>query len=408
MAELLKRREGAVGWIIFSNPARYNAMTFDMWRALPEALAAFDADPAVRVVVLAGDGDKAFVSGADISQFEQTRASEDARTEYNRVVEAAYLAPVLAAKPVVAKIRGICMGGGLGLAAACDVRVAADDAVFRMPAARLGLGYSFGGMRRFVQVLGAANTADIFFSARKFDAKDALRMGFVGRVVAAAELDREVGTYCALMAGERAAVAHLGQGGDPGDPQGPGGARPRGAPAADRRLLVERGLQGRAHGVHGKADAELQGPLTGRERRPRRCSAREFNPARDADAIVAGAGAAGLMAALAAAIRASTFFSLIVTSAVPRICRKGGPFPAADSRYQRDAGIEDRPARFASDVRAKGGGAVNDGDSSGRGTVGGAVHFLADFGDLPIDPTANIDIRSVPCLTSRFRSRRSQ
>jgi enoyl-CoA hydratase/carnithine racemase len=92
------------------------------------------------------------------------------------------------------------MGGGLGLAAACDVRFAADDAVFRMPAARLGLGYSFTGMRRFVQVLGAANTGDIFFSARKFDAKDALRMGFVSRVIPAAELDREVGTYCALMA----------------------------------------------------------------------------------------------------------------------------------------------------------------------------------------------------------------
>ena len=200
MAELLKRREGAVGWITFSNPARFNAMTYDMWRELPEALAAFDSDPAVRVVVLAGDGDKAFVSGADISQFEQQRANEDARAEYNRVVEAAYLAPVLAAKPVVAKIRGICMGGGLGLAAACDVRFAADDAVFRMPAARLGLGYSFTGMRRFVQVLGAVNTADIFFSARKFDAKDALRMGFVSRVIPAAELDREVGTYCALMA----------------------------------------------------------------------------------------------------------------------------------------------------------------------------------------------------------------
>jgi enoyl-CoA hydratase len=150
VAELIKRRDGAVGWITFSNPARHNAMTYDMWRALPEALTAFDADPAVRVVVLAGDGDKAFVSGADISQFEQQRANEDARAEYNRVVEAAYLAPILAAKPVVAKIRGICMGGGLGLAAACDVRFAADDAVFRMPAARLGLGYSFNGMRRFV------------------------------------------------------------------------------------------------------------------------------------------------------------------------------------------------------------------------------------------------------------------
>ena len=121
MAELITRREGAVGWIVFSNPARFNAMTFDMWRALPEALAAFDADTAVRLVVLSGEGEKAFVSGADISQFEQNRASEEARVAYNRAVEAAYLAPLLCAKPVVAQIRGICMGGGLGLAAACAV-----------------------------------------------------------------------------------------------------------------------------------------------------------------------------------------------------------------------------------------------------------------------------------------------
>lgn len=185
---------------MFSNPPRFNAMTYDMWKALPEALTAFGADPAVRVIVLAGDGEKAFVSGADISQFEEQRASEQARTEYNRSVEAAYVAPILCAKPVVAKIRGICMGGGLGLAAACDLRFASDDAMFRMPAARLGIGYSFTGMRRFVQVLGAANTADIFFSARKFDARDALAMGLVSRVVPAADLDREVGDYCALIA----------------------------------------------------------------------------------------------------------------------------------------------------------------------------------------------------------------
>jgi enoyl-CoA hydratase/carnithine racemase len=204
--ELVTRRDGAIGWIVFSNPARYNALTFEMWQGLPAALAAFDADPAVRVVVLAGDGDKAFVSGADISQFEKTRATADAQALYNRAVEAAYLAPVLSAKPVVAKIRGICMGGGLGLAAACDIRIAADDAVFRMPAARLGLGYNFVGMRRFVQVLGAANTADIFFSARKFDAADALHMGFANRVVPAADLDREVEAYCRLI-GENAPLS---------------------------------------------------------------------------------------------------------------------------------------------------------------------------------------------------------
>lgn len=200
MAELIMRREGAVGWIVFSNPARFNALTYDMWKGLPQALAAFDADSEIRVVVLAGDGDKAFVSGADVSQFDEARGTEDARAAYNRTVEEAYVAPVLCAKPVVAKIRGICMGGGLGLAAACDVRFAADDAVFRMPAARLGLGYSYTGMRRFVQVLGAANTADIFFSARKFDAQEALRMGLVSRVIPAAGLDREVAAYCALVA----------------------------------------------------------------------------------------------------------------------------------------------------------------------------------------------------------------
>jgi enoyl-CoA hydratase/carnithine racemase len=206
LAELITRREGAVGRIVFSNPARMNAMTFDMWRALPEALAAFDADPAVRLVVLSGEGEKAFVSGADISQFEQNRASEEARAAYNQAVEAAYLAPLLCAKPVIAQIRGICMGGGLGLAAACDVRFCGDDAVFRMPAARLGLGYSYTGMRRFVHVLGAANTADIFFSARKFGAQDALAMGFVRKVYPTADLEREVGAYAAVI-GENAPLS---------------------------------------------------------------------------------------------------------------------------------------------------------------------------------------------------------
>ena len=206
MPELIIRRDGAVGSIVISNPARYNALTFDMWAGLPAAIAAFDADPAIRVVVLTGDGDKAFVSGADISQFEQARATPEAQATYNRAVESAYLAPLQAAKPVVAKIRGICMGGGLGLAVACDIRIASDDAVFRMPAARLGLGYNFVGMRRFVHVIGAANTADIFFSARKFDAADALQMGFVNRVVPAADLDREVERYCRMI-GENAPLS---------------------------------------------------------------------------------------------------------------------------------------------------------------------------------------------------------
>jgi enoyl-CoA hydratase/carnithine racemase len=200
MAELITRKESAVGWVIFSNPTKLNAVSHDMWMALPKAIAAFDADPEVRMIVITGDGDKAFISGADISQFEKARGSAEAQAIYNRAVVDAYEAPVLCSKPVVAKIRGICMGGGLGLAAACDVRIAAADAVFRMPAARLGLGYNFTGIKRFVQLLGAANTSDIFFSARKFDAADALGMGFVNRVVPVADLDREMAAYCELVA----------------------------------------------------------------------------------------------------------------------------------------------------------------------------------------------------------------
>lgn len=199
MAELITRKENAVGWVIFSNPAKFNAVTHDMWVALPKAIAAFDTDPEVRMIVIAGDGDKAFISGADISQFEKARGSAEAQAVYNRAVVDAYEAPVLCSKPVVAKIRGICMGGGLGLAAACDVRIAAEDATFRMPAARLGLGYNFTGINRFVQLLGAANTSDIFFSARKFGAADALAMGFLNRVVPVADLDREVAAYCELL-----------------------------------------------------------------------------------------------------------------------------------------------------------------------------------------------------------------
>ena len=199
MAELITRKEKAVGWVIFSNPAKFNAVSHDMWAALPPSIAAFDADPEVRMIVITGDGDKAFISGADISQFEKSRGSAEAQAIYNRAVVEAYEAPLLCSKPVVAKIRGVCMGGGLGLAAACDVRIAAEDAVFRMPAARLGLGYNFTGISRFVQLLGQANTSDIFFSARKFDAADALSMGFVNRVVAVADLDREVDAYCELL-----------------------------------------------------------------------------------------------------------------------------------------------------------------------------------------------------------------
>jgi enoyl-CoA hydratase len=200
MAELIVTRAGPVATIAFSNPKKFNAVSLDMWEAFPRHMQALDADPAVRVIVITGDGDKAFISGADISQFESARASEEAQARYNVAVENGYMAPVLCGKPVIARIRGICMGGGLGLAAACDVRMAAEGSVFRMPAGRMGLGYNFVGMKRFVDVIGPMNAADIFYSARKFDAADALRMGFLARVIPAAEFDGAVAEYVALIA----------------------------------------------------------------------------------------------------------------------------------------------------------------------------------------------------------------
>jgi len=200
MAGIGVRKDGPVGTIVISNPDKYNAMTSDMWRALPEQMAQLDADPEIRVIVLTGDGEKAFVSGADISQFGDQRTDPAAQATYNAAVDAAYMAPAKTGKPTLAKIRGICMGGGLGLAAACDIRICADDARFRMPAGRLSLGYSQAGVKRFAALIGVQNTYDIFYSARIFDAQDALRMGFVVRVVPAAALDAEVAAMAAAMA----------------------------------------------------------------------------------------------------------------------------------------------------------------------------------------------------------------
>ena len=121
MAELITRRDGAVATVLFSNPAKMNAVTYDMWSAVPATLAALDADASVRVIVIAGDGDKAFISGADISQFEKLRGTAEAQAEYNKAVEQAYLAPMGCSKPVIARIRGICIGGGLGFCRAAQL-----------------------------------------------------------------------------------------------------------------------------------------------------------------------------------------------------------------------------------------------------------------------------------------------
>ena len=192
--QLTHHKEGGVGYVVFDNQKKFNAVSFDMWSALPGIMDAFNKDPEVRAIVITGAGERAFISGADISQFD-SRRSGDGAMDYNKAVEGGYGAVLNCPKPTIAKIRGICMGGGLGLALNCDIRICSDDAKFRMPAARLGLGYQFEGIKRFVEVLGPANTADLFFSARTFGAADAMTIGLVKQVFPAFELDGAVTEY---------------------------------------------------------------------------------------------------------------------------------------------------------------------------------------------------------------------
>src|ERR1700730_7001819 len=146
-------KDGATGWLVFSNPQRLNAVSYEMWQAIPDAIADFVGDPDIRVVVLRGDGDKAFVSGADISQFETKRNTKADIADYDQASYRANAAILTCPKPTVAMIQGYCIGGGLGLALCCDLRFAAENASFAVPAARLGLGYAFDGIKRLVDVV---------------------------------------------------------------------------------------------------------------------------------------------------------------------------------------------------------------------------------------------------------------
>ena len=198
--KMLARKDGGVGYVIFNNPERHNAVSLDMWDGTSRILEGFAKDEEVRVVVLTGAGGKAFVSGADISKFESERATLEATRRYNASVEKAYTGIQQFAKPTIAMIRGYCIGGGVGLAVCCDLRICSDNSRFAVPAAKLGLGYSYAGLRRLVDVVGPAFAREIFFTARQFDAEEASRMGLVNRVVPEAELEPYVKNYADTIA----------------------------------------------------------------------------------------------------------------------------------------------------------------------------------------------------------------
>jgi enoyl-CoA hydratase/carnithine racemase len=195
MPRLVVSTAGTVGRIVFANSRKRNALTFEMWRELPAAIASLDANDAIRALVLEGSGSD-FTAGADISEFTNDPVK---LAEFDRAVEAAYDAAPACSKPVIAKIRGVCFGGGLGLAAGCDLRFCATDSTFRMPAARLAVGYRLDGIRRFVELIGPANPAALFFSARRFDATEAVHMGFVGAALPSDALDEHVAEYARVV-----------------------------------------------------------------------------------------------------------------------------------------------------------------------------------------------------------------
>jgi enoyl-CoA hydratase len=198
--KILARISDGAGWITFNQPEKRNAMSVDMWEGMGAALDAFAADDAVRCVVLTGAGEKAFVSGADISQFEKARADADAQKQYEALTSGGRARLAAFRKPIVARIRGFCMGGGLGIAMGADIRIASEDSQFGIPAAKLGIAYGFDMVRALVALVGPAHAHMILMTGERFDAQEAERIGLVNKAVPVAELDAAVGRLAATMA----------------------------------------------------------------------------------------------------------------------------------------------------------------------------------------------------------------
>jgi len=181
-------KEGAIGRIVFDHPERRNAISVDMWRQIPDAVEALERDDEVRVVIMRGAGDVAFVAGADISEFEANR-SGDSVGAYDADSARAMGALAGISKPVIAQIQGFCIGGGVALSLLADLRYASDDAVFAIPAARLGLGYHMAGLEALSQLVGFSRAKEIFFTARRFRAEEARDMGLLNAVVPRDQLE---------------------------------------------------------------------------------------------------------------------------------------------------------------------------------------------------------------------------
>ena len=196
----VERGADGVAWLVLRNPMRLNALRVEMWQAIPDAIAALAADASVRVVVMRGHGTQAFASGADISEFRTQRGDAASATAYEATTARAFDALLALEKPLVAMIHGVCIGGGLAVAACADLRIAADDLRIALPAARLGLGYHQSGVERLVQIVGPSAAAELFFTARTYTADEALRVGLVNQTVAKVDLETFTARYTDTIA----------------------------------------------------------------------------------------------------------------------------------------------------------------------------------------------------------------
>ena len=199
--KMIARAEDGVGWMIFNNPERRNALAHEMRLAMVEILGAYAADDGIGAVVMAGAGGKAFVSGADISEFEERRSSPEQIAEFNEVGRQVNVAFENLEKPLIAMIQGFCIGGGLATALKADMRYASTDSQFGIPAVKLGLGYDAGSVKALADFVGPAYAGEILMTGRRFDAAEALRMGLVNDVVEPDKLEQRVMETARMIAG---------------------------------------------------------------------------------------------------------------------------------------------------------------------------------------------------------------
>jgi enoyl-CoA hydratase/carnithine racemase len=197
---LLVEHEAPLGWMIINRPHKRNALNYQSWQRILEAVEELNSDPDVRVIIMRGVTPEAFISGADISEFPTHQANPEQARAYRSAPGDATNALATSPKPVIAMISGICMGGGVHVALSCDIRIAARGTRFAIPAARLGVGYGLDGILALSQVAGPAYARDILMSARTFDADEALHMRLIHRLVEPDELESTVRDYATRMA----------------------------------------------------------------------------------------------------------------------------------------------------------------------------------------------------------------